>query len=39
MQIKPRSGIIGGIPRSETRGTARRGAGREVFGEAIDPNE
>jgi hypothetical protein len=30
-----RSGVIGGIPRPETRSTERRRAGREVFGETI----
>ena len=35
MQITSRSSVIGGIPRPETRSTERRGAGREVFGEAI----
>ena len=30
-----RSSVIGGIPRPEARGTERRGAGREVFGETI----
>jgi hypothetical protein len=36
MQIKARSSVIGEIPRPETRGTERRRAGREVFGETIE---
>jgi hypothetical protein len=36
MQIKVRSSVIGGIPRPKTRGTVRRRAGREVFGETIE---
>ena len=34
-----RSVAIGVIPKPETRSTDRRRAGREVFGEAIDPNK
>ena len=37
MQIKARSSVIGVIPRPETRGTGRRRADREVFGEAFEP--
>jgi hypothetical protein len=36
MQIVSRSSVIGGIPRPEARGTERREADRELFGEAID---
>src|SRR5215475_1014575 len=36
MQIMMRSSVIGGIPRPEARGTERRRACREVFGEEIE---
>jgi hypothetical protein len=35
MQINARSSAIGVIPKPETKGTDRRQAGREVFGETI----
>ncbi len=35
MQIAIRSSAIGGSPRPEIRGTERREAGREIFGETI----
>ena len=34
-----RSVVIGRMPKPETRGTERRGADREVFGETIEPSE
>jgi hypothetical protein len=33
------SRVIGWMPKPETRGTERRQAGREVFGEAIRPSQ
>ena len=36
MQINTRSSAIGVIPKPKTRGTERRRAGREVFGETIN---
>ena len=39
MQITLRSSVIGGIPRPEAKGTERREAGREVFGETIERGE
>ena len=35
VQIVSRSSVIGGIPRPEARGTERREADRELFGETI----
>jgi hypothetical protein len=35
MHMKERSRVIGWMPKPETRGTERRQAGREVFGETI----
>jgi hypothetical protein len=33
------SGVIGRMPKPETRSTERRQADREVFGETIGPSE
>jgi hypothetical protein len=35
MQMKERSRVIGWMPKPKTRGTERRQADREVFGETI----
>jgi hypothetical protein len=39
MQINASSSAIGVIPKPEARGTERRRAGREVFGETIARSE